>query len=62
MNSKRTLHEVVCGLECLLEPDASGNRCYECPYNCADPEDIRERIEKDALEMLRHFDNKWRAK
>lgn len=62
MNSKRTLHEVVIGLECLAEPDETGERCYECAYHCEDPEKVRERITKDALIMLRHYDQKRSGK
>ena len=55
-STKRTLCEVVCGLQCLVDPDPTGGRCYECGYDCsADPEKVRERIEKDALAMLQHF-------
>ena len=62
MNSKRTNADIIRGLECLLDPDPTGWRCQECAYKCDDPEVLRERIERDALVMLKHFEAKRSGK
>ena len=50
--TKRTTVDVIRGLVCLLEPDPSGAMCWDCPYDCSDPKQVRERILKDAKLML----------
>lgn len=55
MNSHRNTADVIRGLECLLEPDPTGNRCYDCAYAC-EGEATEKRILRDAVLML-----EWKA-
>lgn len=50
--TKRTTVDVLRGLVCLLEPDPTGEMCWNCPYDCSDPKLVRERILNDAKLML----------
>ena len=57
MNSRRNTADVIRGLQCLLEPDPSGERCYECAYAC-EGKATEERILRDAVLLLEFEEEK----
>jgi len=62
MKSCRNTADVIRGLECLMDPDPTGSRCYECAYAC-EGEATEKRILRDAIVMLEwHEEKKLRRK
>lgn len=58
MKSFRTTADVITGLKCLTDPDHTGERCYDCAYDCDDPEKVRDRILRDALSILDYHERR----
>lgn len=44
--------DIIRGLMCLENPDKSGERCWNCDYDCRDPRSCRGQILRDAQNYL----------
>lgn len=58
----KTAFDIVRGLLCLVNPDLSAGRCWNCVYNCEDPKTARTKILRDANNYLRYTDGPAKPK